>query len=201
MDDLDSLKAELLAAAEQAPDLPALEELRVRALGKKGRVTGLMKELGKLDPESRKARGQALNAVKDAVARAIEGRKHLLAEQALDARLQQERIDVSLPARPQAVGHLHPLSPTIDELVAIFGETGFSVAEGPHIEDDFHNCEALNIPAWHPARQDHDTFYLKAVDGVRPVLRPHTSPLHIRTMQKVTPPIRIICPGRTVRVE
>lgn len=203
MDDLERLKADLLVTAEEAADLAALEELRVRALGKKGSLTGLMKELGRLDPERRRARGQALNAVKDAVAEAIEGRKRLLQEQALDARLQQERIDVSLPARPQPVGHLHPLSRTIDELIAIFGEMGFSVAEGPHIEDDFHNFEALNIPAWHPARQDHDTFYLKppTEGGERPVLRTHTSPVQIRHMQANKPPIRIIAPGRTYRAD
>lgn len=203
MDDLDRLKADLLKAAEQAPDLAALEDLRVRALGKKGSVTGLMKELGKLSPEERRVRGQALNEVKDAVTAAIEARKGLLEEQALDARLRQERVDVSLPARPQPIGHLHPLSRTIDELIAIFGEMGFSVAEGPHIEDDFHNFEALNIPAWHPARQDHDTFYLKApAEGAeRPVLRTHTSPVQIRHMQANKPPIRIIAPGRTYRAD
>src|SRR5690625_281766 len=189
MDDLDNLKKDLLAAAEDAPDLVSLEELRVRALGKKGSVTERMKTLGQLDPESRRARGQVLNQVKNAIADAIEARKKLLEEQALDARLLEERIDVSLPARPQAIGHLHPLSRTIDELIAIFGEMGFSVAEGPDIEDDFHNFEALNIPAWHPARQDHDTFYLKSSPPgrERPVLRTHTSPVQIRHMQKTVP--------------
>ncbi|WP_366553850.1 phenylalanine--tRNA ligase subunit alpha [Aquibaculum sediminis] len=207
MDDLDSLKAELLSAAEQAPDLSALDALRVRALGKKGLVTERMKTLGQLDPEARKARGQALNQVKEALAAAIEARKAVLEEEALEARLTEERVDVSLPSRAQSVGHLHPLSRTIDELIAIFGEMGFSVAEGPHIEDDFHNFEALNIPAWHPARQDHDTFYLKppAADadegGERPVLRTHTSPVQIRHMQTTTPPIRIIVPGRTYRAD
>jgi len=207
MDDLDSLKAELLAAAQQAPDLAALEELRVRALGKKGAVTERMKTLGGLDPETRKARGQALNLVKDAVAEALEARKGALAETALEARLAEERLDVSLPARPQPLGRQHPLTRTQEELVAIFGEMGFAVAQGPHIEDDFHNFEALNIPAWHPARQDHDTFYLKpsAGDGEgggeRPVLRTHTSPVQIRHMQTHQPPIRIIAPGRTYRAD
>ncbi|MDF2096075.1 phenylalanine--tRNA ligase subunit alpha [Aquibaculum arenosum] len=204
MDDLDSLKAELLSAAEQAPDLSALDALRVRALGKKGLVTERMKTLGQLDPEARKARGQALNQVKEALAGAIEARKAVLEEEALEARLGEERVDVSLPSRAQSVGHLHPLSRTIDELIAIFGEMGFSVAEGPHIEDDFHNFEALNIPAWHPARQDHDTFYLKPPadgSGERPVLRTHTSPVQIRHMQTTKPPIRIIVPGRTYRAD
>src|SRR5690606_39146992 len=182
MQDLEALEAELFAELEAAGDLPALEALRVSALGKKGRLTEQMKRLGQLDAEARKARGQALNAVKDRLQSALESRKAGFEDAALEARLATERLDVTLPARPHAIGHVHPISQTVEELVAIFGEMGFSVAEGPHIEDDFHNFEALNIPAWHPARQDMDTFYLKPdAQGVRPVLRTHTSPVQIRT--------------------
>jgi phenylalanyl-tRNA synthetase alpha chain len=200
--DLDRLKSELLAAIAAAPDGAALEAARVRALGKKGEVTGLMKTLGNLGPDERRAAGQALNTVKDALAAAIEARQVALAEAELESRLAGERIDVSLPARPDEIGRIHPISQTIEEMVAIFGEMGFSVAEGPDIEDDFHNFTALNIPPDHPARQEHDTFYLPAdAHGNRPVLRTHTSPVQIRTMQSVQPPIRIVVPGRTYRAD
>ena len=194
------LKDSLLAEVAQAGDLKALEELRVSSLGRKGRITEAMKGLGALAPEQRKAAGQALNELKGAVEAAIEERKATLGAAALDAKLAAERIDVSLPARPSSLGHLHPISQTIEELVAIFGEMGFRWAEGPHIEDEFHNFDALNIPADHPARQDMDTFYLRpGPDGQRKVLRTHTSPVQIRTMLAQKPPIRIICPGRTFR--
>jgi len=201
-DDLEQLRARLCAEAAEAADLAALEAVRVRALGKKGEVTQRMKLLGGLDPEARKAAGQALNAVKDAAAAAIEARRAALADAELDARLAAERVDVTLPARPDEIGRLHPIGQTIEELVAIFGEMGFAVAEGPDIEDDFHNFSALNIPPEHPARQEHDTFYLpERADGSRMVLRTHTSPVQIRTMQKTPPPIRIIVPGRTYRAD
>ena len=136
------------------------------------------------------------------MADAIEQRKAVLEEAALEAKLAEERIDVSLPARPAHVGRMHPISQTMEELVAIFGEMGFSVAQGPHIEDDFHNFTALNIPPEHPARQEFDTFYMnEKEDGSRPVLRTHTSPVQIRTMQNAEPPIRIIAPGRTFRAD
>ena len=203
MEDLEHLRSSLLNEVAEAGGLEALEAVRVRALGKKGAVTQRMKTLGGLDPEARKAAGQALNLVKDAVAQAIEARKAELADAALGARLAQETIDVTLPARPKPVGHIHPISQTMEELVAIFGEMGFSVAEGPDIEDDFHNFTALNIPEEHPARQDHDTFYLppREEGGARMVLRTHTSPVQIRTMRSVKPPIRIIVPGRTYRAD
>ena len=201
-DELDSLKAKYVDAAAAAADLAALEQLRVEALGKKGAVSQRMKGLGALDPEARKATGQALNRVKDAIAEAIEARKGVLEDEALEARLVAERVDISLPARPSEIGHIHPISRTVDEMVAIFGEMGFSVAEGPHIEDDFHNFTALNIPPEHPARQEHDTFYLpEGPDGARKVLRTHTSPVQIRTMQSTEPPIRIVVPGRTFRAD
>ncbi|WP_439514335.1 phenylalanine--tRNA ligase subunit alpha [Oceanibaculum nanhaiense] len=200
MEDLNRLRDELLAEVGQASDLEALDRARVAALGKKGRITELMKQLGGLDPDARRQAGQDLNQVKDAVAEAIEQRKTGLADSALNARLAAERIDVSLPPRPEQRGFIHPISQVMDELTAIFGEMGFAVAEGPDIEDDFYNFGALNIPPEHPARQEHDTFYLPdRADGAKMVLRTHTSPVQIRTMQKTTPPIRIIAPGRTYR--
>ena len=200
MKDLEALERELVGQAAAAQSLAALEELRVAALGRKGRVTELMKGLGGLDGEARKERGRALNLLKDALSDAIEARKATLAEAELDARLETERVDVTLPARPESHGRLHPISQTIDEMTAIFGEMGFAVAEGPDIEDDFHNFTALNIPPEHPARQMMDTFYLKAKpDGTRMVLRTHTSPVQVRTMLAEKPPIRIIAPGRTYR--
>ncbi|MEI6557639.1 MAG: phenylalanine--tRNA ligase subunit alpha [Rhodospirillaceae bacterium] len=197
---VDSLKAEILSAIAAAPDPAALEEVRVAALGKKGRVTALMKDLGGLDAEARKARGAALNVLKDDIAAALTARKAGLQGAALSARLEAERLDVTLPARPESEGRLHPISQTIDEITAIFADMGFTVAEGPDIEGDFYNFTALNIPPEHPARQMHDTFYLPdAPDGTRRVLRTHTSPVQIRTMLTNKPPIRIIAPGRTYR--
>ena len=202
MEGLDQLQQELMARIAAAADLDSLEAARVEALGKKGRVTQMMKTLGALDPDARKAAGQALNAAKDSLAEAIEARKADLQDADLDRRLQSEWVDVSLPARPGEVGRIHPISQTIEEVVAIFGEMGFSVAEGPHIEDDWHNFEALNIPPEHPARQEQDTFYLpERDDGTRMVLRTHTSPVQIRHMQAHQPPIRIIVPGRTFRAD
>ena len=196
----DTLEADLLAAVAAVDTLDALEAVRVSALGKKGRITGQMKRLGGLDPDARREAGQALNAVKDAVAAALEARKAELAQAALAARLEAERVDVSLPIRPRPVGRIHPISQTIDEMIAIFADMGFEVAEGPDIEDDFHNFTALNMPPEHPARQMHDTFYLPdAQDGTARVLRTHTSPVQVRTMVGGTPPIRVVCPGRTYR--
>ena len=200
VEDLEALRHELVGQAAGAQSLAALEELRVAALGRKGRITELMKGLSGLDGEARKERGRALNLLKDTLTEAIEARKAALAEADLDTRLEQERVDVSLPARPESQGRVHPISQTIDEITAIFGEMGFAVAEGPDIEDDFHNFTALNIPPEHPARQMMDTFYLKArPDGTRMVLRTHTSPVQVRTMRAGKPPIRIIAPGRTYR--
>ncbi|MBB6254054.1 phenylalanine--tRNA ligase subunit alpha [Nitrospirillum iridis] len=200
MNILDSLKADLLAAAAAAPDLAALEEVRVDALGKKGRVTGLMKDMGSLTPDERRERGQALNAVKEEISQALDARRQVLKAEALAQRLEAERIDVSLPARPETEGRVHPISQTVEEMIAIFADMGFTVAEGPDIETDFNNFTALNIPPEHPARQMHDTFYLPngPDEGTR-VLRTHTSPVQIRTMLAGQPPIRIIAPGRTYR--
>ena len=201
-ENLDALRDELLVEVDAAPDLEALEALRVSALGRQGRITDLMKGLGQVAAEERRERGQALNIVKDAVASAIASRQEALEAIALDARLVEERIDMTLPPRPQPEGRIHPISQTIDEMVAIFCEMGFEVAEGPHIETDFNNFTALNIPPEHPARQEHDTFYLpEKEDGSRLVLRTHTSPVQIRTMLDMQPPIRIIVPGRTFRAD
>ncbi len=201
-DELEAIKTKFVEASSAAETLSALEQIRVQALGKKGAITQRMKDLGGLDAEARKAAGQDLNRIKDEIAAAIEARKTLLEEAELEARLAHESVDVSLPARPAEIGRIHPISQTVDEMVAIFGEMGFSVAEGPHIEDDFHNFTALNIPPEHPARQEHDTFYLPGPpDGERKVLRTHTSPVQIRTMQDTAPPIRIVVPGRTFRAD
>ena len=202
MQQLDDVRNKWIAAAEAAETPDALEQIRVEALGKKGEVSLLMRGLAELDPEARREAGQRLNAVKDALSAAIETRKALLGEAALDAKLAGERVDVTLPPRPESEGRIHAVSQTIDEIVAIFGEMGFQVAEGPDIEDDFHNFTALNIPESHPARQMHDTFYLpERADGTRLVLRTHTSPVQVRHMQTHKPPIRIIAPGRTYRCD
>ncbi len=199
MENPDQLRDALLSDVTAADTLQALEDLRVSALGKKGRITDMMKGLGQMAPDERKAAGQALNALKDEVAAAIDAKKTAMADAELDARLLTEKIDVTLPPAPEETGYVHPISQTIDEVVAIFGEMGFTVAEGPDIEDDWHNFSALNIPPDHPARQEHDTFYMPGEHGERKVLRTHTSPVQIRTMTAGEPPIRIIVPGRTYR--
>ena len=202
MDDLEAVRAEVVAAARVAPDQGSLESIRVRELGKKGRITGLMRGLAAFEGEARREAGAALNRLKDEVVAAIEARRAELVDAELDARLAGERVDVSLPARPEASGRVHPISQTIDEVVSIFGAMGFVVAEGPDIESDWYNFTALNIPAEHPARQEMDTFYLPGErDGQRLVLRTHTSPVQIRTMLKQPPPLRIIAPGRTYRCD
>ncbi|OIR00814.1 phenylalanine--tRNA ligase alpha subunit [mine drainage metagenome] len=202
MIDLDQVRAEAQTSIAAAASLEALEALRVSLLGKKGSISLLMKSLGDMGPEERKAAGQQLNLVKDAVAAALDGRKADLERAALEERLARERIDVTLPARPEAEGRIHPIAQVMDEMTAIFAQMGFSVAEGPDIEDDFHNFTALNIPLEHPARQMHDTFYFGARDdGSRHLLRTHTSPVQIRTMLASKPPIRIIAPGRTYRCD
>lgn len=202
--ELDTLKAELLEAIATASDLANLEEVRVGALGKKGRVSALMQRLGFMPPEERRDFGQAVNAVKVAVADALEARRETLAREATAARLASERADVTLPVRegPLAEGRVHPVSQVTDEITEIFADLGFSIAEGPDIETDFNNFTALNIPPEHPARQDHDTFYFaEGPDGTRPVLRTHTSPVQIRTMLSNTPPLRFIAPGRVYRCD
>ncbi|MGD8879103.1 MAG: phenylalanine--tRNA ligase subunit alpha, partial [Methyloceanibacter sp.] len=196
--ELDTLKAELLETIASASDLSGLEEVRVGALGKKGRVSALMQRLGSMPPEERKSYGQAVNAVKVAISEALEAKRATLARAATAAKLAGERVDVTLPVRegPLAEGRIHPVSQVTEELTEIFADMGFSIAEGPDIETDFNNFTALNIPPEHPARQDHDTFYFgEGADGDRPVLRTHTSPVQIRTMLAHKPPLRIVAPG------
>ena len=199
METPDQLRDALLKDIDTADTVKALEDIRVAVLGKKGRITDMMKGLGQMEPDERKAAGQALNALKGEVADALEAKKTSLADAELDQRLMTEKIDVTLSPVPEGKGTIHPISQTIDEITSIFGEMGFTVAEGPDIEDDWHNFTALNIPLDHPARQEHDTFYLPGEDGERKVLRTHTSPVQIRTMTDGEPPIRIIVPGRTYR--
>jgi len=202
MDDPQQVKDTGLGEVGAASSPDALETVRIKYLGRQGVVTGLMRGLGALPAEERRDAGARLNALKDAIAEAIETRAGELGRAALSGRLAAERADATLPVSPGQIGCIHPISQTIDEIIAIFGEMGFVVAEGPHIEDDFYNFTALNIPPEHPARQEHDTFYLpERADGSRLVLRTHTSPVQIRTMQQQKPPIRIIVPGRTFRCD
>ena len=207
VDDLAGLSAEVAAQLAAATDLRAWDAVRVGTLGKSGRLTALLKGLGQVPAEQRKERGAGLNRLKATLEGLIESRRVALEEAALEVRLAAERLDVTLPPRPfppagPEAGGIHPINRTIEELTAIFGTMGFRVAEGPDIEGDWHNFGALNIPDHHPARQDHDTFYLPAgPDGRRPVLRTHTSPVQIRTMVSQPPPIRVIVPGRTYRAD
>jgi phenylalanyl-tRNA synthetase alpha chain len=187
-------------AAATSPE--TLEQVRIQYLGRQGALTQLMRGLGAVPAEERRSLGAQLNAAKETIANAISARAAELGRAALSGRLAAERADATLPVSPGTMGRVHPISQTIDEIIAIFGEMGFVVADGPHIEDDFHNFTALNIPPEHPARQEHDTFYLpERADGSRLVLRTHTSPVQIRTMQQQKPPIRIIVPGRTFRCD
>jgi phenylalanyl-tRNA synthetase alpha chain len=200
--ELYSLKTELLHAIAQAADLDKLEEVRIAALGKKGRISELMQALGSLPQDERKAYGQVVNSLKASVGEALEAKRQELAKAATAGKLAAEYADVTLPMRegPLAEGRIHPVSQVTDEITEIFADMGFSVAEGPDIETDFNNFNALNIPPEHPARQDHDTFYFApASDGTRAVLRTHTSPVQIRIMLREKPPLRIIAPGRVYR--
>ena len=199
-DPLATIETEAHAAIAAATDPAALDAVRVAFLGKSGRVTALLKTLGSMDAESRKSFGAEVNALKTGLTAALDQRRTLLEQAALDARLAAERIDITLPARPTQPGSIHPISRTIEELTALFGAMGFDVEDGPDIEDDWYSFGALNIPSHHPARAMMDTFYLNAAGRSRPmVLRPHTSTLQIRTMLKQKPPIRVIVPGRTYR--
>ena len=200
MKEWEDQKTKLIASIHSASTLDELEDIRITALGKKGTITGLMKSLRSLDPDKRKEAGQLLNAIKEEVASAVDVRKVKMEDAALETQLDRDRVDVTLPVRPESNGSIHPITQTIDELTAIFCEMGFTVADGPHIESDYYNFSALNIPPEHPARQEQDTFYLPPDEtGTPRVLRTHTSPVQIRTMEKTTPPIKIIVPGRTFR--
>ena len=197
MQALDDLKAEATAAIESAGDSAALEKLRVEWLGKKGRVTDLLKSLGQMDADERPKVGAEINAVKQLLNEQISERKETLQQAAIAAQLAAEALDVTLPGRREDLGALHPITRTIDRMAAYFGALGFEVVEGPEIEDDYHNFEALNIPAHHPARAMHDTFY---IDDTH-VLRTHTSGVQVRTMETREPPLRVICPGRVYRCD
>jgi phenylalanyl-tRNA synthetase alpha chain len=202
MSDLAALERDTLAAIDAASDESALEAARVAALGKKGSISALLGGLGKLTTEERKAHGAAINALKDKVAEALAARRAVLRDAALEAQLKREAVDVTLPVRLPGVetGRIHPISQVMDEIVAIFADMGFSVAEGPDIESDDFNFTKLNFPLGHPAREMHDTLFLAPdADGERKLLRTHTSPVQVRTMLAQRPPIRIICPGRTYR--
>ena len=201
-DDLDALRTETEAALDAAADLRAWDAVRVGVLGKNGRLTGLLKELGKVPAEQRRERGAALNRLKEKLTEAVEARRVALEEATLDAQLANERIDVSLPPRPNPQGLVHPISRTMEEMAAIFGAMGFAVGEGWDIETDWFNFGALNIPAHHPARADHDTFYLPNTRDGRPLdLRTQTSDVQIISMLEREPPFRVIAPGRTYRAD
>jgi phenylalanyl-tRNA synthetase alpha chain len=204
MNDLNNLERETLAAIAAASDETALEAVRIAALGKKGSISALLATLGKLAPDERKEQGAGINSLKDKVSGALAERRSVLKEAALATRLAGESQDVTLPARAVAadIGRIHPLSQVTDELVAIFADLGFAVAEGPDIESDDYNFTKLNFAPDHPARDMHDTFFLPpAANGEKRLLRTHTSPVQVRAMLAQKPPIRIICPGRTYRID
>ncbi len=204
MTTLDVLKAKYLEGIGAAADEASLEELRLAALGKKGEISLKMRELGQMTPEERTTTGAALNRLKDEIDAALRAKKEALADAALDARLKSEWLDVTLPGRPRRAGTIHPVSQVMDEVTAIFADMGFAVAEGPQVESDWYNFDALNIAPEHPARQEHDTFFM-ARDPADPrpphVLRTHTSPVQIRAMQAKGAPIRVIAPGRVYRMD
>jgi len=204
MSDLSDLETQTLTAIAAASDELALEAVRVGALGKKGSISALLATLGKMSPDERKSAGAAINSLKDTVADALAARKSVLKEAALEARLKAETLDVTLPTRdaPFETGRIHPISQVMDELAAIFADMGFSIAEGPDVENDDYNFTKLNFPPGHPAREMHDTFFFNpGADGTRKLLRTHTSPVQVRTMLARKPPIRVICPGRTYRCD
>lgn len=199
---LDQLKNEAEMALRSANDLIALDTLRVQYLGKSGAITGLLKQVGALPVHERKSFGESVNHVRDALATLISDKQQQLEAAALQQRLIHERIDVALPVTPTSTGQLHPISQTIDDMISIFAQMGFSLQMGPEIEDDFHNFTALNFPSDHPARSMHDTFFLEPdADGTQKLLRTHTSTVQIRTMLNHKPPLKIIVPGRVYRSE
>lgn len=197
MDKLEALKEQAEKAIIEAADAQTLEQLRVDYLGKKGEITALLKGLGQLSAEERPVAGAQINVVKQALQSQIQTRKSELEAKAVTERLAAEAIDVSLPGRHGECGGLHPITRTIERMEDFFSAIGFEVVEGPEIEDDYHNFEALNIPAHHPARAMHDTFYVDE----HTVLRTHTSPVQVRVMESSEPPLRVICPGRVYRCD
>lgn len=212
MTNLSALKQECTAAVEAANDVASLEEVRVNTLGKKGRLTEVLKTLGTLPADQRKEFGAQVNVIKEEITALLEARRAILNAAALDAKLANEKIDITLPVRAELKGAIHPISQTIEEISTIFADMGFTIAEGPDVESDFYNFSALNMPPWHPARQMQDSFYLADEPAVAPhtslsgaeqgepkVLRTQTSPVQVRTMLSTKPPIRIIAPGRIFR--
>jgi phenylalanyl-tRNA synthetase alpha chain len=197
MNELEDLSETASQAISNAESLAILDEVRVEFLGKKGKITGLLKGLGKLPSAERPKAGAIINEAKEQLQTLINGRKISLENAALAARMAEERIDVTLPGRNSSVGGLHPITRTMQRIEDFFVRAGYEVATGPEIEDDYHNFEALNIPPHHPARAMHDTFYIDE----NTVLRTHTSPVQIRTMEQQEPPIRVICPGRVYRCD
>ena len=201
---MDDLRDKYISAIAAATDENTLEDLRVQAVGKKGEIALKMRELGKMTPEERQVMGPKLNALKDEVNSALAAKKMALADAALDERLRGEWLDVTLPSRGRGHGTIHPISQVTEEVTAIFADLGFAVAEGPRIDSDWYNFDALNIPSHHPARAEMDTFYMHRAEGDnRPpnVLRTHTSPVQIRTMEKTGAPVRVICPGGVYRAD
>ena len=199
---LDHLKAEAETALHAANDLNALDGLRVHYLGKSGAITGLLKQVGAMPVDQRKTFGESVNLVRDALTTLISDKQKHLEAAALQQRLASERVDITLPVSPSALGQLHPISQTMEDMISIFAQMGFSLQTGPEIEDDFHNFTALNFPADHPARSMHDTFFLEPdEDGTQKLLRTHTSTVQIRTMLQHKPPLKIIVPGRVYRSE
>ena len=197
MADLQDVLKQAQQSVSDAENLQALDEIRVQYLGKKGEFTAQLKELGKLPGDQRKAAGQEINDAKRAFQQTLEERKQILEAEKLNAQLASETVDVTLPGRGQQSGGLHPVTLTMQRIKELFDGLGFDVAEGPEIEDDFHNFEALNIPSHHPARAMHDTFYFDA----NTLLRTHTSPVQVRTMETTEPPLRLIAPGRVYRCD
>ena len=204
MSDLDTLETSIMADIAAASDEQAIEAVRVGAIGKKGSVSELLKTLGRMTPDERKEMGPRINGLRDRVSEALTARRQELRDAAIEARLARETVDVTLPVHgaPVERGRIHPISQVIDEIAAIFGDLGFSIAEGPDIETDYYNFTALNFPEGHPAREMHDTFFFNpGADGERKLLRTHTSPVQIRTMETQKPPIRIVIPGKTYRCD
>ncbi|MBU2862707.1 phenylalanine--tRNA ligase subunit alpha [Reinekea forsetii] len=197
MDTLNKLHNDALSAVTAAETAQELDDLRVKYLGKKGEITSLLKTLGKLSAEERPAAGAKINEVKEAVSAAINERKAKIEQEALAAKLASEKVDVTAPGRRQSFGGLHPVTMTLRRMESFFTNIGYDIATGPEIEDDYHNFEALNIPSHHPARAMHDTFYFDA----KTLLRTHTSPVQVRTMEAGKPPFRIVCPGRVYRCD
>ncbi|GAA6167821.1 phenylalanine--tRNA ligase subunit alpha [Sessilibacter corallicola] len=197
MDNLAALTEEALGLVKNAQDLPALDHVRVEYLGKKGQITALLKGLGKLSAEERPAAGAKINEAKQQVQEQINVKKDALEQEAINAKLAEETLDVTLPGRDAELGGLHPVTRTLERIERIFAAVGYNVEQGPEIEDNYHNFDALNIPAHHPARAMHDTFYIDS----NHVLRTHTSPVQVRTMESQEPPIYIICPGRVYRCD